>query len=152
MKNIILALSCAFALCFAGNAFADDALTDVVSAFSDGADCAGSLNGCYKEGRGDAGKTKEACKSLRKCKKECRSKRKTDKKDCKGKKGKAKRECKKAAGNNCIKACKSHKTKACKAARKGILKGLKNCKKKADNKACKNTAGRLWSAVKELLD
>ena len=73
MKNFMFVLTCAFALCFAGNAFADDALSEVEAAYGDAGKCAKGLKGCYKEGRGDAGKTKNACKSLRDCKKSCKA-------------------------------------------------------------------------------
>jgi hypothetical protein len=154
MKNGLTLTAAMFALLFAGSAFAQDALDDTVAAFKEGASCATSLKGCYKEGRGDAETTKKACKSLRKCKADCRTNKKAGKKSCKGKKGKAKRDCKKTAKStkkDCKKQCKSEKTDACKKARKGILNGLKNCAKKASSKECKNTAKNLGKGLKELL-
>ena len=154
MKNVLTLTAAMFALLFAGSAFAQDALDDTVKAFKDGATCATSLKGCYKDGRGDAETTKKACQPLRTCKAECRANKKSGTKSCKGKKGKEKRDCKKAAKSgkkDCKKQCKSKKTDGCKKARKAILKGLKNCYKKASNKECGNTAKRLGKAIEELL-
>ena len=95
-------------------------------------------------------RARQACASLRNCKKQCRgakksakkanrAKKKDCKKACKGKKGKAKRECKKQcrksarsgrkgarhAKKGCIRACRSkHKTPACKAARKAVVTNI----------------------------
>ena len=136
---------------FSANGFAQDAIADAQAAFADGSSCAKSLDGCYKTGRGDVEKLSKACADVRQCKKDCRAKRKSDKKSCKGLKGKEKRECKKGAKKNCVKSCKSKVTDSCKASRKGVLKGLKNCAKKANTKECKNTAKRVKDALSELL-